>query len=116
MQNTPCDFSGKLSHRCLHFAPRGPQLLGHPFLGLCDFPGSFGSRVLQLRRPLVEQFLSRRFLLRVYFAAGLFQRFLILLDLFRRGRLRGFRSLLRANGARVALRHHAQQRLEEKRP
>jgi len=78
--------------------------------------GGFAPRILQLRRPLVQQFLSRRFLLRIHLPARLFQCLPVLPYLFRGGCLRGFRVLLRANGARVPLRHHLQQRLKEKRP
>ena len=64
---------------------------------------------------LIKQSLARSFLLNVYLRARLLQSFLVLLDFFRSGGLRGFGGFASAGGSRLAFGHYLKQRLEEKR-
>src|SRR6266850_3386911 len=116
LQHSARDLHCQLPHRRLEFPQRFCQFLCHPLFRACDFRHRLDSRFFQQRRALVQHLLSRRFLFRVDLCARLFQRVLILLELFRCSRLCVSSGLACTHRACVALRHHRQQRLEKQRP
>jgi hypothetical protein len=90
------------------------EFVGHAFLGGFDFVGGPGASGFEQCGALVEKFFSGGLLLGVDPCAGLPQGILVLLNLFCCRSLSGLGGSLRADGARLALGHNLQERLEEK--
>ncbi len=91
------------------------KLLRYTIFRLSDFGCALPSRFFQQLGALIKQSLARGFLLDVNLRARLFQGFLVLLDFFGSGGLRGFGGFASAGGSRLAFGHYLKQRLEEKR-
>src|ERR1700675_4943260 len=87
LQDTPSDLSRKRGNTGFYFTMHGEDFRRNAFLGGADAGGGFHSDFFELESAFVEQFLARGFLCGVNLRAGLFQRVLVLLDLFYCGKL-----------------------------
>ena len=117
LQNAPCNFRGELRDAGFDVAPGGARIPAQRAVSPWRLrPAALPRASFNNRGAIIEQFLASGFLLGVNLGARLPQSFLVLLDFFRGGGLRGFRGFARAGGSRFALGHHFQQRLEKQHP
>src|SRR5260370_18867175 len=114
LQDSACNFGGKLRDGGFDIATSSGKFSRDAHFRGADFARGFRARFLDLCGAPLEKFLASGLLLGIHLAARLLEGLLVLLDLLGSGSLGSFRSLLSADGARIALGHHLQQVLDEK--